>query len=97
MATTKFSLTVAGQRVHDRPNLYPQHDTQRPLLAALAHDTGLSFDDIIRSVPGKIFEVLQAMAIGMAMGLLEAELSPQQRREPNSGTNRDTGLGHGHW
>lgn len=94
---TKFSLTVAGHRVHDHPTLYPQHDTERPLLAALqAHDAGLSFDDIIQSVPGKIFEVLQSMAVGMAMGLLNAEPSPQQQ-ELNSGTDRDTGLGHGRW
>lgn len=88
-----FSLTGEGRRVHEQPGLYSQHDTaeMRAILAAIQKHGVLSFDDIVRSAPGEMFRVLQEMATGMAMGLLEADdASPQQ-------PDKDRGLGHGRW
>ena len=79
-----FSLTDAGRRVHDQPRLYPQYGADGlALLAAIqAHDAGLSFEDIIQSVPGEMFRVLQLMATGMAAGLLSTD-APRSRDEPD--------------
>ncbi len=91
-----FSLTEAGRRVCDHPNLYPQHDTEeRAILSAIQVHGALSFDDIVRYVvPGEMFKVLQAMATGVAMGLLETDdAAPQQPDKPS----KDRGLGHGRW
>lgn len=85
-----FSLTDAGRRVHDRPGRYPQHGAEMALLAAMQAHDALSFEDIIRSVSGEMFKVLQAMATAMASGLLE-ELPDTER------AGKDRGLGHGRW
>lgn len=88
-----FTLTDAGRRLHDHPKRYPQYGSEMmAILAAIqAHGAGLSFDDIVRHVPGEMFRVLQEMAIGMATGLLKADDAPPQR------SDKDRGLGHGRW
>jgi len=91
-----FSLTDAGRLVHNQPGLYPQFSSEemRTILGALEHGA-LSFDDIVRNMPWKMFRVLQEMAAGMAMGVLKAESSPGP--DCQIGQDQDRGLGHGHW
>lgn len=88
-----FRLTDAGRLIHDHPDRYPQHSGEREMALLKAMRGGASFDDIVRHVPGEMFEVLQAMATAMASGLLERYGA---EREPDSGMD-NVGLGHGRW
>lgn len=88
-----FRLTDAGRRAHGRPGL----DSNTPEMIALlntmlASGEAFSFDDIVRCVPGEMYKVLQAMATGMAMGLLEETRPPGAQPD-----DKNRGLGHGRW
>ncbi len=84
---TMFSLTDAGRRANERPGFDSNTEEMRAVVAMMESGAEFSFDDIIRLVPGEMYRVLQAMATGMAMGLLEAKRQATDNRM----------FGHGHW